>query len=68
MPEMDGFEFIHRLRQNPAWRTIPVVVLTAKKMTIEEQRQLTGCVVEKIFQKDTYHLEDLLSEIKKCLN
>lgn len=67
MPEMDGFEFIQRLRQHPAWRKIPVVVLTAKKMTEEEQRKLTGCVVEKVFQKDTYHLEDLLSEIKKCL-
>lgn len=68
MPEMDGFEFIDRLRQNSAWRTIPVVVLTAKKMTAEEQSKLTGCVVEKVFQKDTYRLEDLLSEIKKCLN
>jgi hypothetical protein len=43
-------------------------VLTAKKMTAEEQSKLTGCVVEKVFQKDTYRLEDLLSEIKKCLN
>ena len=30
MPEMDGFEFIEQLRTNPEWRSIPLVVVTAK--------------------------------------
>lgn len=30
MPELDGFEFLQRLRQNPNWVLIPVIFLTAK--------------------------------------
>src|SRR3954464_14361210 len=29
MPEMDGFEVCAKLRENPAWRDIPVIFLTA---------------------------------------
>ncbi|MGH2708399.1 MAG: ATP-binding response regulator, partial [Actinomycetota bacterium] len=32
MPEMDGFAFIEALRQNAAWRSIPIVVVTAKDL------------------------------------
>lgn len=30
MPELDGFELLHRVRQNSAWVHIPVVFITAK--------------------------------------
>jgi DNA-binding NarL/FixJ family response regulator len=30
MPEMDGFEFIRKLRQQPQYRLLPVVFLTAR--------------------------------------
>ncbi|MDO9070349.1 MAG: response regulator, partial [Deltaproteobacteria bacterium] len=32
MPEMDGFQFIDRVRQHENWRTIPIVVVTAKDL------------------------------------
>jgi CheY-like chemotaxis protein len=34
MPEMDGFEFLDEVRSRPAWRNVPVIVLTAKDMGI----------------------------------
>jgi CheY-like chemotaxis protein len=37
MPEMDGFEFIQRLRERKEFREIPVVVLTAKELTEAER-------------------------------
>jgi CheY-like chemotaxis protein/anti-sigma regulatory factor (Ser/Thr protein kinase) len=64
MPEMDGFEFIARLRNNPNWRSIPVVVLTATKLSSEDQARLHG-YVETIFQKESYNRDDLLQRIQK---
>ena len=42
MPEMDGFAFLDAFREHAAWREIPVIVLTAKKLTAEERERLTG--------------------------
>jgi CheY-like chemotaxis protein len=42
MPEMDGFEFVVRLRQKVEWRSIPIVVLTAYDHNAEERRRLSG--------------------------
>jgi CheY-like chemotaxis protein len=50
MPEMDGFEFIATLRQNPAWQAIPVVVVTAVDLTFEDCLRLNGCI-EQVVQK-----------------
>ncbi|HTV56771.1 MAG TPA: response regulator [Terriglobia bacterium] len=33
MPDMDGFQTLHALQANPATRSIPVVMLTAKVKT-----------------------------------
>ncbi len=63
MPEMDGFEFITELRKVPAWRFIPVVVITSKDLTREEQDYLKGNV-QKIFQKGGYKGDELLREIR----
>lgn len=62
MPEMDGFEFISKLRQCPQWRTIPVIVLTAKDLTQEDQERLDG-QIQRIFQKGSYNRETLLREV-----
>jgi DNA-binding response OmpR family regulator/anti-sigma regulatory factor (Ser/Thr protein kinase) len=66
MPEMDGFELIHELRQNQAWRELPVVVLTAKELTFLEQQKLQGHV-ERIFQKGSCSSDDLLIELQNFL-
>ncbi|MBB1138879.1 ATP-binding protein [Myroides sp. WP-1] len=37
MPKMDGFEMIHLLKNNPAYRDIPVVALSGKRdLTVED--------------------------------
>jgi CheY-like chemotaxis protein len=40
MPEMDGFQFLERLRDRPEWLKVPVVVLTAKDLTADERAYL----------------------------
>jgi CheY-like chemotaxis protein len=66
MPEMDGFELIHELRQNQAWRELPVVVLTAKELSSLEQQKLQGHV-ERIFQKGSCSSDVLLTELQNVL-
>jgi CheY-like chemotaxis protein len=63
MPEMDGFQFIEELRKQEAWRSIPIIVVTAKDLTEEDRLRLNG-YVEKILQKGAYGREALLAEIR----
>ncbi len=44
MPEMDGFEFIARVRTDSRFREIPIVVVTAKTLTPEDRARLNGQV------------------------
>ena len=66
MPEMDGFEFIEHLRQNPDWKSIPTVVLTAKELTAQDRQRLSGSV-ESIIQKGSYTGEELLKEVRNLI-
>ncbi len=44
MPEMDGFEFIARVRAESRWRRIPIIVVTAKTLTADDRARLNGQV------------------------
>jgi DNA-binding NarL/FixJ family response regulator len=44
MPQVNGYEFLHRLRDDPRYRSIPVVFLTARGMTSDRiQGYEAGC-------------------------
>jgi signal transduction histidine kinase/CheY-like chemotaxis protein len=63
MPELDGFDFVDELRKREAWRTIPIIVITAKDLTVEERLRLNG-YVEKILQKSSFDTDDLVRELR----
>ena len=50
MPVMDGFDFLLEVRTKAEWQDIPVIVLTAKDLTDEDRRVLSGRV-EQIVEK-----------------
>jgi CheY-like chemotaxis protein len=63
MPEMDGFEFLAELRRHEDWRSIPVVVVTAKDLDAADRIRLNGRV-ETILQKGAFSREELLGELR----
>lgn len=44
MPQVDGYQFLHKLREHPRYKAIPVVFLTARGMTSDRiQGYQAGC-------------------------
>ncbi len=51
MPKMDGFNLVHRLRINPATRTIPVVFLSATYVAPEDKLFAHSIGVNRFIEK-----------------
>ena len=66
MPEMDGFEFLRELRQRPAFVDVPVIVVTAKELTAEDVRILSG-QTDGIIAKDQAYLTELAAAVRERL-
>jgi GAF domain-containing protein/CheY-like chemotaxis protein len=63
MPEMDGFDFVTAVRADAAWRSVPIVVITAKNLSPEEHERLNGSVA-RVLQKGALSRETLLGEVR----
>jgi CheY-like chemotaxis protein len=66
MPDMDGFEIIKKLRQSEKTKDIPVLIVTAKKLSKEEQEFLRENI-QYIMIKGEFTKEDLLEGVKETL-
>jgi len=66
MPEMDGFEFLNRLRHNPDWESIPVIIFTAKDLTPADRERLNGQVND-ILQKGASSRAELLQQVRALI-
>ena len=66
MPVMDGFEFLVELRKVDAWRSIPVIVVTAKDLTDHDRRQLSGSVAT-VLQKGAYERDELMAQVRELV-
>ena len=62
MPEVDGFGVIEALQKNEKWRSIPVVVITAKDLTREDHERLNGHV-EAVLEKNQFNIDELTNLI-----
>ncbi|MGH8699228.1 MAG: response regulator, partial [Burkholderiales bacterium] len=66
MPEMDGFELAAALQDDPSWRRIPVVVVTAKDLTATDRKRLeTG--VNRVLLKHELDPAALIEQIRAAL-
>ena len=62
MPVMDGFSFLRTLRERPGCADVPVVVLSARDLTIEERKRLRGA--SQVLNKGDTSLRDLAGELR----
>ncbi len=65
MPVMTGPEFVQKLRQNDQTKDIPVIMLTARSFTIEDEQkeslQISGCLSKPFSPKELLRsIEDIL--------
>ncbi|MGA3185982.1 MAG: response regulator [Bryobacteraceae bacterium] len=65
MPEMDGLTFLEQFRRIPHALAVPVIVLTAKDLTSEDRRRLSG-YVEKVVGKGS-KTDSLLKEVRELV-
>jgi HAMP domain-containing protein/CheY-like chemotaxis protein/signal transduction histidine kinase len=61
LPDMTGFELLEKIQNEPALRTLPIIVFTGKSLSTEEEIQLRQAA-KTIVLKDVHSLERLLDE------
>lgn len=64
MPGMSGCELLKKLKESPILRPIPVVICTAKELSLEEREKLTGNA-RSIVKKDENIRDKLLEAVKE---
>jgi PAS domain S-box-containing protein len=67
MPETSGFNVAYQLKQIPATRGIPIIILTSMEIDEEMQQQLGGHVAT-LMSKSSFTKRDLLREITNIEN
>ena len=65
MPEMDGFELLVRMKEDPGLRNIPVLVLTGKDLTDQEAALLRRETIG-LFRKDREWKKELLADLRRA--
>ena len=62
MPIMDGLTATHQIRQNPDWKKLPIIILTAKAMPDDQERCLAAGASD--YMAKPLDVEKLLSLIR----
>jgi signal transduction histidine kinase/HAMP domain-containing protein len=67
MPKMDGFQVLEQIRANPQTAAIPVLVLTAKELTRNDQDRLAHNHIQQFIQKGALNREELAAAVRRML-
>jgi len=66
MPEVDGFAVLDALRSKPETANIPVIVATAKELTVNEKSRLQG-QIQSLMQKGDFLNDEFLDEVRSLI-
>ncbi|MBL9009284.1 MAG: response regulator [Myxococcales bacterium] len=64
MPELDGFSLLDALKADPRWRSIPVIVVTARDLSEDERRRLSQDT-EQLLPKGALGRGELLMALRR---
>ena len=67
MPEVNGFDVVEALGKDPATARIPILVVTAKRVTAEDRFQLNGAV-SVIMEKTAFNHDRFTAEVRRALS
>jgi threonine synthase len=67
MPEMDGFTLLEKLKEDPNTAHIPVIVVSAKDLTPEDEQRLAG-QTSSIWLKGSFATKDLVEHVVETLS
>jgi signal transduction histidine kinase/CheY-like chemotaxis protein/HAMP domain-containing protein len=67
MPEVSGFEVVNRLRADPATAGIPIIVVTAKKLSADDRAALNGGVAA-VLEKASFNHGYFITEVRRALH
>lgn len=67
MPGMDGFTVLEKLRGTSATAHLPVLILTAKDLSVEDLSKLSANNVQQLVQKGDVNKEGLVKRVKSLL-
>ena len=66
MPEVDGFAVLDSLRSKPETANIPVIVATAKELTVNEKSRLQG-QIQSLMLKGDFLNDEFLEEVRSLI-
>jgi CheY-like chemotaxis protein len=67
MPRVDGFEVLRTLRDQPATRDVPVIVVTAKELTDDDRQRLSSSAA-RVILKQALRADDLPVQLRELLH
>ncbi len=66
MPKLDGFEVCEKIRANPAWESVRIIMLTAKGRDSERERGLSLGADD--YMTKPFSTRDILKRVREVLN
>jgi DNA-binding response OmpR family regulator len=63
MPEMDGFTFLRQFRASGHYAAVPVIVMTARDLSVGERAELKGGGA-RILQKGKVGMRELVEQLR----